>query len=87
MQGHARSCVSFELAHCFYTVLNLCFFQFNKHVCLYMLRELLFGSAKSLVISQGLPLVNRYLDEFRRLTGRTIAVHLPMWTRRTDAPN
>ena len=30
---YARYCVSFELAHCFYTVLNLCFFQFNKHVC------------------------------------------------------
>ena len=31
MQGH---CVSFELAHCFYlfyTVLNLCFVQFNNH--------------------------------------------------------
>ena len=28
--------MSFELAHCFYTVLNLFFFQFIKHVCLFV---------------------------------------------------
>ena len=37
VRDHATSCVTFELAHCFYTVglLNLCFFQFNKQTCLY----------------------------------------------------
>ena len=32
--------MSFELARCFYTVLNLCFFQFIKHVCLYIFDRL-----------------------------------------------
>ena len=34
VRDHARSCLSFELAHCFYLfyiVLNFCFVQFNKN--------------------------------------------------------